>query len=108
VNAYYGCSLYAEATHRNRHQRDFARLLLAMEIQSVETYWHMPNQSQSQSPYDSIFSYSRMVGNMGATDVTSTTWFGAQPAYVHGINMYVLMCILYSCVYNVCSVYIYT
>lgn len=41
--------------------------------------------------YDSIFAAAKMVGNIGALDVTSSTWFGNDLEYVHGINMYVLI-----------------
>lgn len=57
--------------------------MMTMEIQASQTYWHMNNDNI----YDSVFSSSRMVGNMGALDVTTTTWFGKQLEYVHGINM---------------------
>ncbi len=54
-----------------------------MEVQASITYWHM----RDDSIYDNIFSYNRMVGNIGATDVTVNTWFGKKIAFVHGINM---------------------
>jgi hypothetical protein len=56
---------------------------MTMEIQSAQFYWHMANDDI----YDSIFSSNRMVGNVGALDVTASTWFGNQMEYVHGINM---------------------
>lgn len=58
-------------------------LLLTMEIQSTQFYWHMKNDLI----YEQYFSVNRMVGNIGAMDVTATTWFGNLIAYVHGINM---------------------
>lgn len=39
------------------------------------------------SIYDKLFASTRMVGNVGALDVTTSTWFGANVEYVHGINM---------------------
>lgn len=83
MNAYYGCSLYAEVTGRSDEYKNIMGLSLAMEIQAASEYWHMKNEVV----YDSIFAANRMVGNIGATDVTATTWFGAHPGYVHGINM---------------------
>ena len=37
--------------------------------------------------YGKVFSASRMVGNVGALDVTASTWFGSELEYVHGINI---------------------
>lgn len=48
--------------------------------------------------YDSIFAAAKMVGNIGALDVTSSTWFGNDLEYVHGINMYVLYLQCFRCV----------
>ncbi len=36
---------------------------------------------------DASFAKNRMVGVLGALDVTSQTWFGDNVEYVHGINM---------------------
>jgi len=77
---------------------DYARLLLATEITGAKTYWHMtprsinPFTATSGSsnllpvPYNTIFQQNYMVGNLGMTDVTSTTWFGTEVVYVHLIN----------------------
>lgn len=62
----------------------FAHLLLTMEVQSAQVYWHMTGDSI----YDNVFAGSRMVGNIGALDVTTSTWFGSELEFVHGINMY--------------------
>ena len=56
-----------------------------MEVQATQFYWHMPNDDI----YDSVFAASRMAGNIGALDVTASTWFGSELEYVHGINLYV-------------------
>jgi endoglucanase Acf2 len=74
--------MFALATGNADLQR-FTQLLTAMEIQSTQTYWHMSNNDV----YDSIFAANRMVGNIGALDVTASTWFGSSVEYVHGINM---------------------
>ena len=37
--------------------------------------------------YDKLFASTRMAGNIGALDATTTTWFGVNVEYVHGINM---------------------
>jgi endo-1,3(4)-beta-glucanase len=82
VNAYYAAYLYALAT-ANLDLTRFAHLLLTMEIQAAQVYWHMTDDSI----YDAIFAANRMVGNIGALDVTASTWFGNELEYVHGINM---------------------
>ena len=82
VNAYYGCYLYALAT-QNVDLQQFANTLLTMEIGATQTYWHMGNADI----YDTLFANARMVGNVGALDVTASTWFGDNAEYVHGINM---------------------
>lgn len=82
VNAYYACYLYGLAT-ANTDLSSFAQSLLTMEMQSAQTYWHM----RSSDIYDAIFASNRMVGNVGALDVTASTWFGSNAEYVNGINM---------------------
>jgi endoglucanase Acf2 len=83
VNAYYGCYLYGLAT-ANVALTQFSQSLLTMEIQAAQMYWHMTNTAV----YDSYFATNTMVGNVGGSDVTASTWFGSQPEYTHGINMY--------------------
>lgn len=82
INAYYAVYLYGLATGYEDLKK-FASLLLAMEIHSTQTYWHIT----SDNIYDPIFAVGRMVGNVGALDVTQSTWFGNEPEYVHGINL---------------------
>lgn len=82
MNAYYGCYLYALAT-ANTELQQFASTLMTMEIDAARVYWHM----SSADIYDTLFANSRMVGNLGALDVTASTWFGNNAEYVHGINM---------------------
>ena len=43
--------------------------------------------NSKNSIYDKLFASSRMAGNIGALDATTTTWFGTNVEYVHGINM---------------------
>ena len=82
---------------------DYTRLLLATEMTGAKKYWHMmPSQdiknggiadsttasTHSAVPvaYNPLFSRNYMVGNLGMTDVTCTTWFGTMDIYVHLIN----------------------
>lgn len=93
VNCYYGAYLWSTVRWEGRPERiDFARLLLAMEIRGVKTYWHMtvPDDESDASPaaslYNPHFAKNLMVGNSGMMDVTVATWFGTKPLYVHMIN----------------------
>eukprot|EP00595_Chromulina_sp_UTEXLB2642_P000252 CAMPEP_0196762572 /NCGR_PEP_ID=MMETSP1095-20130614/2279_1 /TAXON_ID=96789 ORGANISM="Chromulina nebulosa, Strain UTEXLB2642" /NCGR_SAMPLE_ID=MMETSP1095 /ASSEMBLY_ACC=CAM_ASM_000446 /LENGTH=448 /DNA_ID=CAMNT_0042113835 /DNA_START=1227 /DNA_END=2573 /DNA_ORIENTATION=+ len=85
VNAYYGAYLYGLATG-NADLTRIAHLMFTMEVQSTKVYWHMTDNDVPDL-YDSIFAANRMLGNIGAIDITSSTWFGSKFEYVHGINM---------------------
>ncbi len=82
---------------------DYARLLLATEMTGAKKYWHMMPPQVTKSggiadsttattygavpvAYSPMFSENYMVGNLGMTDVTCTTWFGTMEIYVHLIN----------------------
>ena len=85
MNAYHACSLYGLITE-DEELTSFSQLMLAMEIQSIKHYWHIP----SFEVYDEVLgASSRVIGNVGVFDVTASTWFGSKVEYVHGINMYV-------------------
>lgn len=89
INAYYGAFLYSLVTT----QVDLlhtSSLALAMEIQAVQVYWHMSDdlgEKGAKGIYDAVFAAKRMVGNIGALDVTTDTWFSGDIEAVHGINM---------------------
>lgn len=97
VNFYYGAYLWtkvstAYAKHSTNEEVDFVRLLLAMEMRGVKTYWHMvtdpekKNSYHTSDIYNPLFAKNLMVGNVGMMDVTIATWFGIEPLYVHMIN----------------------
>lgn len=115
VNCYYGAYLWAKVRWGSSNDNktvNFARLLLATEITGAKTYWHMmppkdngvePSSTSSgtsstgrttssssvwiqPTAYNSKFQKNYMVGNLGMTDVTCTTWFGTENIYVHLIN----------------------
>lgn len=85
INAYYGGYLYGLATG-NAELTRLSHTMLTMEIQSTKVYWHMTDASVPDI-YDPIFAANRMLGNIGAIDITSSTWFGSKYEFVHGINM---------------------
>lgn len=82
VNAYYACYLYG-MTAGDELLKFHSQFMLTLEVEAVKMYWHMPNSDV----YDSFFSTNVMVGNVGAFDVTCTTWFGSNLEYVHGIQI---------------------
>jgi endo-1,3(4)-beta-glucanase len=100
VNCYYGAYLWSAVRHGSASQpssdlstqTDFARLLLAMEVRGVKTYWHMlprdehSNQTTRPSIYSQQFAENYMVGNIGMLDAVCTTWFRTESLYVHMIN----------------------
>jgi len=112
VNCYFGAHLWSQVrwgtgSSANRKIVDYTRLLLATEITGAKTYWHMmPPKDDSSGvgsnstrslvnadttssvpmSYNSEFRKNYMVGNLGMTDVTCTTWFGTENIYVHLIN----------------------
>ena len=102
INCYFSAYLWSKVRWAGSTEGDrivdYARLLLATEITGAKTYWHMTPSSMSPSkatagsnlvpvPYNSVFRQNLMVGNLGMTDVTSTTWFGTEVVYVHLINL---------------------
>ena len=97
INCYYGAYLLSlvldntTSKQRNAPHVDFARLLLAMEIRSVQIYWHMKQSGSGKTAntplmYNPTFANHLMVGNLGMMDATVSTWFGNNPLYVHMIN----------------------
>jgi endo-1,3(4)-beta-glucanase len=108
TNCYYGAYLWAKVrwggTADGIKLVNFARVLLATELTGAKTYWHMVPAANSvgsrrlsngtatfttwQPPpaFNSVFEHNYMVGNLGMTDVTCSTWFGTENIYVHLIN----------------------
>lgn len=102
VNCYYGAYLwslaYAKKAESSMSKPDlnrinFMKLLLAMEIRSAKTYWHinptineLKNGVNTEPTYTKSFEKALMIGNLGMMDATIRTWFGIEPLYVHMIN----------------------
>lgn len=82
VNAYFATYLWQKMMG-NTKGMNLARLLLATEIRSAQTYWH---SGPSDTLYPLVFANNWMVGNIGGLDATCTTWFGNKISYVHLIN----------------------
>jgi endo-1,3(4)-beta-glucanase len=102
VNGYFGAYLWSvvrngaidDPSKDESPQTDFARLLLAMEIQGARMYWQMSPEANpssvsedSVSPYTAQFRRNYMVGNLGMLDALCSTWFGDEELYIHMINL---------------------
>ncbi|KAI9909148.1 hypothetical protein PsorP6_014633 [Peronosclerospora sorghi] len=83
INAYYGVYLVGK-TFKIPEVEHMGHLLLALEIRGAQTYWQMPSTS---TIYEPIFAANKMTGQVAATKVSYTTWFGPQPEHMHLINM---------------------
>ena len=83
VNAWYGLHLLGLATGDAR-MADLGRLLLALEIDAAHSYWQIPAAS---TVYPPAYAQNFCVGRLFASQATFSTWFGANPEYVYGIQM---------------------
>ena len=83
INAYYGAYLLALAMG-DVELVDWSRILLAMEIRTAQTYYHMPVHSPI---YPKDFAHNKMVGVLGALSTGTVTWFGPSPLFSHGIQI---------------------
>lgn len=70
INGYYGLLLWADVTN-NAALRDYARMLLAIELAGARDYWHLyPKVNDPDSPYpEQAFRDLVTVGNVMDTQV---------------------------------------
>ncbi|KAI8871768.1 glycoside hydrolase [Ramicandelaber brevisporus] len=92
VNGYYAAYLLANVLPRDSPSADLARfelLMLQMELRAAHAYWQMPSRADSSMPqiYPPEFTRHRTVGIVWGSKVDYATWFGANPEYIHGIQM---------------------
>ncbi|CEG47048.1 endo--beta [Plasmopara halstedii] len=83
INAYYGVYLVGKTFHVPQIEH-MGHLLLTLEIRGAQTYWQMPSKSNI---YEPIYAANKMTGQVAATKVSYTTWFGPQIEHMHLINM---------------------
>ncbi|KAE9009550.1 hypothetical protein PR003_g15982 [Phytophthora rubi] len=83
INAYYGVYLVGKS-FKVPEVEHMGHLLLAMEIRGALTYWQMPSSSDI---YEPVYAINKMTGQVAATKVSYTTWFGPQVEHMHLINM---------------------
>ncbi|CAI5718704.1 unnamed protein product [Hyaloperonospora brassicae] len=83
INAYYGVYLVGKSFEVPEVEH-MGHLLLALEIRGAQTYWQMPSSS---TIYEPVYAANKMTGQVAATKVSYTTWFGPQVEHMHLINM---------------------
>jgi len=90
INGYYGLYLFARSSGDCQLQ-DFARILLATEIQAVHAYWHMyTDTAPADSAYPELeIRVNTTIGNVMDFQAGSfTVWSGSDPKiYVAGIEI---------------------
>jgi endo-1,3(4)-beta-glucanase len=83
VNAYYGIHLWGVVT-ANTQLTNLGRILMAEEISSAQTYWQV---KQAQTLYPDPFKKNGVIGIVWSNKVDYATWFSADAACIHGIQM---------------------
>ncbi|WP_437503062.1 glycosyl hydrolase [Sorangium sp. So ce1099] len=83
VNAWYGVQLLGEALG-DEDVTNIGRVLLAVETASAQTYWQIRSDS---TIYPEPFKKNGAVGVLWSTKADFSTWFGANPEYVYGIQL---------------------
>ncbi|KAJ2652571.1 hypothetical protein IWW40_001057 [Coemansia sp. RSA 1250] len=85
INAYYGAYLYAQATNRLEIAR-VVRAMLQLEARTARTYWHLDDLIPDL--YSSVYSCDKaIVGIMWSSKLDYTTFFGANPEFIYGIQL---------------------
>ncbi|HTN86238.1 MAG TPA: glycosyl hydrolase, partial [Sorangium sp.] len=83
VNAWYSLQLLGDALD-DEDVKNIGRVLLAVETASAQTYWQIPADS---TIYPEPFKDNHAVGVLWSTKADFSTWFGANPEYVYGIQL---------------------
>jgi endo-1,3(4)-beta-glucanase len=102
IAAYEAVALYGDVANYNFDQstklidktkaenakriRDMGRLLLATEIRSANTYWHVSSKKNVNRIYPEVFK-PKIVGMMWSMLAQQQTWFGNQPWKSYGIQL---------------------
>jgi endo-1,3(4)-beta-glucanase len=83
INAYYGVYLLGQALAIPQVEH-MGRVLMALESRAAQTYWQMPTDA---TIYEPLYAQNKMTGQIAATKVSYTTWFGPQIEHIHLINI---------------------
>jgi len=87
LNGYFGLYVYALATS-NPSLLGFAKLLLATEVQSVQTYWHLYPNKTHDTPYPELgFREITTVGNVMDQSSGAWLWWGTQRSEIASIQL---------------------
>lgn len=82
-NAWYGIYLYGLATGDD-NMKNTGRLLLASEIRSAQTYWHILPGSEYPKFYTDQY---KVVCILYSEQISSKSFFGVAPRYSYGIQV---------------------
>ena len=83
VNAWYGLYLWGVASGQSQLAA-MGRFLFASEVKTAQKYWQI---KAADTIYPSPFKANGVVGILWSNKVDYATFFGAQPEYIHGIQI---------------------
>jgi len=87
INGYHGLYMWALASG-NTALADFARVLLATEIHSVQYYWHLYPDATTETPYpEAAVRALTTLGNIQSTQAGAWLWWGAQKSEIASIQL---------------------
>jgi len=87
INGYYGLYMYALVSE-NCDLQDFARILLASEIQSVQHYWHMYPSATTETAYpESGLRKWATIGNVQQEQAGAWLFWGGQKSEIAAIQI---------------------
>lgn len=82
VNSYYAVSLLGRVLGDPDLTR-WGQLLTSIEVSGAQHYWQIPSSS---TVYPAPFRNTKVVGVLWSSKVDYSTWFGNNPALMHGIQ----------------------
>jgi endo-1,3(4)-beta-glucanase len=83
VNAWYGLALLGRALG-DANVEHVGRMLTTLEIQGAKAYWQI---TSAGGVYAEPFAQKKVVGILWGGKVDYATWFGANPEFIHGIQL---------------------
>jgi len=87
INGYYGLYLYSLVA-KNCQLQNLARLLIAAEVQAVQTYWHMDPHATGETPYPEQGLRNLVtMGNVEDFQAGAWLFWGGQKLEITGIQM---------------------
>lgn len=83
VFAWYAVALWGKVTE-NENIKEHARIILGKEIMATNLYWH---HKSADTMLGTTYEDNKITGIPWETKFDFTTWFGANPEYIYGIQM---------------------